>query len=290
MTSRTLAGPRWLTRVLAVGRAHLVFVGRDFVGGRLQPDLNEGALLVGLRLELAGHALGLLDGDLGAIDGLALRIDDGALNHALRGRRQREQEDDHAGQRDLSNQPARKLADHCEPPEDYWNSCARNSLHEISGQESRDAIEVVNDRRRGQRRQKPPAVALGPEPGIEDGQDAPIAAVADQAAEALPQRQNRQRHLVLVERLAAAGADGLDARGHHRIAGRRKRQLVDDHAAQRFADDVHALPEARRGEQDRVRRLAEPFQQQRARDACPARRSDSRAPFPPCACTARSVA
>src|SRR3977135_102949 len=122
------------------------------------------------------------------------------------------------------------------PPEDDWNSCVRNSLHEISSQKSRDGVEVVDDGRRGQRCQKPAAVALGPEPGIEDGQDAAVAPVSDQTAESLPQGQDGQRDLILVERLAAARANRLDPCGHHRLARRCKRQLVDDHAAQGFAD------------------------------------------------------
>ncbi len=49
------------------------------------------------------------------------------------------------------------------------------------------------------------------------------------------------------------------------IARRGERQLVDDHAAERLADHVHALPEARRGEQDAVRRLAELLEELRPR-------------------------
>ena len=74
-------------------------------------------------------------------------------------------------------------------------------------------------------------------------------------------RQDGQRHLVVVERVAAVGDDRLDARRGDRIARRGERQLVDDHAAQLLADHVHALPERRGRQQHGVRRGAELIQQ-----------------------------
>ena len=67
--------------------------------------------------------------------------------------------------------------------------------------------------------------------------------MTNQPAEPLLQSKDRERHLVFAERLAAARTNGVDARSRDRIAWRRERQLVDNHAAQRVADDVDALPE-----------------------------------------------
>ena len=53
--------------------------------------------------------------------------------------------------------------------------------------------------RRRQRRQEPPAVAHAPQPRVEDGEDAAVLAMADQPAEALLQREDRERHLILAE-------------------------------------------------------------------------------------------
>ena len=89
--------------------------------------------------------------------------------------------------------------------------------------------------------------------------------MADEAPEPLLERQNRQGHLVVAERIAAPLANGVDSCGGNRVAGRCERQLVDDHAAERFADDIDTLPEARGGEQHGVRRRAELLQQLRAR-------------------------
>ena len=76
---------------LLCARQHeLVFFGRHFIRSRLQPDLNEAAFLIGLRLEFARHAFCLLDRDLGVGDGLAFRVDHLARDHALGGGRQSE--------------------------------------------------------------------------------------------------------------------------------------------------------------------------------------------------------
>src|SRR4051794_8571992 len=63
------------------------------------------------------------------------------------------------------------------PPEDYRNPRMRNSLHEISSEESRHRVELVNDGRRRQRGQEPTPVTLCAKTGIEHRQDPPIAAV-----------------------------------------------------------------------------------------------------------------
>src|SRR5215831_17708358 len=85
--------------------------------------------------------------------------------------------------------------------------------------------------------------------------------MADKAAQSLLQRENRERHLILVERLAAVRADGIDSRRGDWIRRRGERQLVDDHTAQRLADDVDTLPEARCREQHGMRRLAKQSQE-----------------------------
>src|SRR5204863_6131776 len=49
----------------------------------------------------------------------------------------------------------------------------------------------------------------------------------------------------------------LDARLDQRIVGRRERKLVDDHALERLARNVDALPEALRADEHRMRRVEE---------------------------------
>src|SRR5436190_1619940 len=94
-----------------------------------------------------------------------------------------------------------------------------------------------------QRRDEATAVPFGAQTRIEHGEDSAIAAVSNQSTKPLLQREDRQRHLIFVERLPAARANRIDPRAGDRIARRGERQFVDDHATQRFADDVDALPE-----------------------------------------------
>src|SRR5207244_2909955 len=101
------------------------------------------------------------------------------------------------------------------------------------------------------------SVAFRPQTRIQNGQHAAIAPVANETAEPLLQREDRQRHLIVLERFSTARADGVDTGRRDRVARRREWQLVDDDAAQRLADDVDALPEARCGEQHGMRGLAE---------------------------------
>src|SRR5207248_7486626 len=120
-------------------------------------------------------------------------------------------------------------------------------------------------RRGRQRGDEAASVSFRTNPRVEPDEDAAVAAVTDEAAEPLLQCKDGERHLVIAERVAAAGADRFDARRGDRIGRRRERQLVDDDAAERFTDDVDALPEARRREQYRMRRRAELLQQLRSR-------------------------
>src|SRR3954465_13429831 len=128
------------------------------------------------------------------------------------------------------------------------NCKAASILHDR--EERFDGVQIVSDRGRRHRGQEPPPIAFGTEPRVEHRQYPAVAAVAYQPAKALLEGKNRQRHLIFAEWLATAGADPRDSCGKHRIAGRGKRQLVDDDAAQRVAHHIHSLPEARRREQD----------------------------------------
>ena len=65
----------------------------------------------------------------------------------------------------------------------------------------------------------------------------------DQSPKPLFQGNDRARHLVFEEGVAAARIDGLDPSRDYRIAGHGKGQAIDNHAAQLLALHVHALPE-----------------------------------------------
>src|SRR5262245_11202554 len=102
----------------------------------------------------------------------------------------------------------------------HWNHRRRRLENgwPSGGKKRADACEVVHDGRRRQRRDEATPVRFRAKPRIQYGQDAAVAAVADQAAEALLQREDRQRDLILAERIAAARAYRVDARGRNRIA------------------------------------------------------------------------
>ena len=112
---------------------------------------------------------------------------------------------------------------------------------------------------------KHPSVGFVDEPRIADHDHAAIRLAADQAADALLERQRRLGQLVLAEGVAAGRFQVLDARARQRVVRRGERQLFDDHQAQRIALDVHALPEARGAEQHGIARLAKTAQQLLAR-------------------------
>ena len=100
---------------------------------------------------------------------------------------------------------------------------------------------------------------------IQQNQHAAIGLAADQPPESLFQRQRRLGNLIIVKRIAALFSNALDPGFHHRVAGNRERQLVDDNAAQLVALHVHALPKRRGREQHAVRRGAKFIQQRAAR-------------------------
>ena len=69
-----------------------------------------------------------------------------------------------------------------------------------------------------------------PDTVIEDRQNPSIRLRADQASEALLQRQHGLRHLVFRECVASILFQRPDARRHDRVARHRERQFIDDHA------------------------------------------------------------
>src|SRR5271165_402593 len=109
--------------------------------------------------------------------------------------------------------------------------------------------------------QKHPPVLLLQYAVIQQAQQPAILQRTNQPAEPLLERNHRARHLILEERIAAVLVDGLDARRHHWIIRHRKRQPVDDHAAQLLSLHVHPLPERRGRKQHAIRRHAELLQQ-----------------------------
>ena len=86
-----------------------------------------------------------------------------------------------------------------------------------------------------------------------------------QPAEPLQQGQDGERDLVVGEGVAAVRVDLLHAGRGQGIARGGERQLVDHHAAQRVAGDVHPLPKAGGRQEHRVGRGAELAQQHAAR-------------------------
>ena len=109
------------------------------------------------------------------------------------------------------------------------------------------------------------AVSLSPDSGVEEDQDTAVFQRADEAAEALFEGEHGSGDLVVEEGLAARFFDGLHARRNDRVAGHGEGQLVDNDAAEGFALDVYALPEARGAEEDGVGRGPELFQKGVAR-------------------------
>ena len=87
------------------------------------------------------------------------------------------------------------------------------------------------------------AVAARAQAGVEDGQDAAVALGAEQTPHALLQADDRRRHLVVAERVAALLAHAVHPRLHHRVRRHLERQPIDDHQAEGVARDVHPLPE-----------------------------------------------
>src|SRR5215212_7221203 len=104
-------------------------------------------------------------------------------------------------------------------------------------------------------------VGLGFHPRVEDGEDAAVGRRADQAAEPLFQGDDRLRHGVFIEGVAALVVDIFLARGHHRVGRDGERELGDDYARKRLALHVHALPERGSREEHGPLGLSEPVEQ-----------------------------
>ena len=73
-------------------------------------------------------------------------------------------------------------------------------------------IEVARDGRRRQRCKETPAVAHGPDAGIQDGQDPAVRPMPNQASKTLLQRQNRQRKSQLLA-MRSPGTSGVPVAG-----------------------------------------------------------------------------
>ena len=84
---------------------------------------------------------------------------------------------------------------------------------------------------------------------------------ADEAPEALAELEDRRRERVLGEPVSTLLRDPLAARLDERIARRGERQLVDHEQGERLPLNVHALPERRGGEEDRVDVVSEALEQ-----------------------------
>src|SRR5438093_13711104 len=67
--------------------------------------------------------------------------------------------------------------------------------------------------------------------------------------------------MVLGERISTLALDTRAARCDEWIGRHLKRQFVNDHGAERLTFDIHSLPKAICGKQDRIRRHLKFFQQ-----------------------------
>jgi hypothetical protein len=137
------------------------------------------------------------------------------------------------------------------------NSRAHRRLLEEAG----DVLDAPGGEHRRQALQELLPVALLGDALVEDDGDAHVRLAADEATHALAQRDDGERHEVVVEGARVALADGVD----DRVVGRRERQLVDDEPGERLARDVDAGPEALGPEEDGADVLLEEARQLRAR-------------------------
>src|SRR5690606_34285821 len=128
-------------------------------------------------------------------------------------------------------------------------------------EEAGDVLDAPGGQHRRQALEELLPVALLRDALVEDDGDAHVRLAADEAADALAQRDDGERHEVVVERARIALADGVD----DRVVRRRERQLVDDEPGERLARDVDAGPEALGAEQDGARVLFEDARQLAAR-------------------------
>jgi hypothetical protein len=78
---------------------------------------------------------------------------------------------------------------------------------------------------------------------VEQHQQTTVMQRANEAAEALLQRDNGSRHLILKEGVASLGVNGFHTCGDDGIAWYRERQAIDDDATELLSLNVHPLPE-----------------------------------------------
>src|SRR5262249_45997739 len=113
--------------------------------------------------------------------------------------------------------------------------------------------------------QKTLPITLRHDPRVEDREHAAIGRAADQSAQPLLQRDDRRRHRIAVETVAAVIVYVTLPRADHRVGRHGERKLINDHPRQGLAAHVNSLPETRSGEQDGVRRRAEFVEDARTR-------------------------
>ena len=103
------------------------------------------------------------------------------------------------------------------------------------------SIRVAGGKRREDRR----AVTRRSGTSVQQRDETAIATATDEPSKALLQPHRRRRNHVVLEAVEPARFERANARHDERIAGRGKRQTVDDHARERVADDVDAFPKRR---------------------------------------------
>ncbi len=128
-----------------------------------------------------------------------------------------------------------------------------------------DTGDVGGDAVGRERLEKDLAVALGGDTGVEKDKDAAVFKRADEAAKSLLEGEDSFGNLVVEKRTAAGFFDGAHAGLDDGVGGNSEGQAVDDDAAERFALNVDALPEAGGAEEDGVGSGAEFFEEGLAR-------------------------
>ncbi len=123
-------------------------------------------------------------------------------------------------------------------------------------------IAVTADHRGGgEGTEEDAAVALLDHPAVEDEDDAAVVAVADEAAEALLETQDRLGDGVGAERVAAGSFDGLGAGFENRFRRHLEGETGDDDLFQRSPRHIDPFPEGVGGEEDAGRVGGKVFEQ-----------------------------
>src|SRR5262245_13615476 len=135
----------------------------------------------------------------------------------------------------------------------------------LCAEEVGDSRNLGDDRSRRQRFDEAPAVRPRAQTWIEDRDNPFVCVPSDEAAEPLAQLQDRGGQRVFREPISSLTRDALAACLDERIARRREGQLVDHEQRERLALNVHALPERRGREKNRVDVVPEALEQPLAR-------------------------